>query len=778
MKSPESSHKRARILLLEDNMADAKLCFAGLARAGFECDGEVVSTGKDFTARVQAQQYDLILADFRLPDWTGLEAVQWLRSSGFTLPFILVTGTLGDELAIECIQAGVSDYVLKDHLERLPIVVERALEAHRAREERDRAESELRASEEQYRLLFEANPNPMWVYSTETLRFLAVNATAVADYGYSRGEFLSMTVKDIRLPADVPRFLEEHKKTLDSLEPSRQVWEHVKKDGSRIEVAISSAPILFRNHKARLVLAEDITDSLRAEAALRETTQSYQSIVEGAPFGILQTEVRRVSMANPALAAILGYESEAELQPLNLAMNIYCDSNDCLQDLQKYDSGMGRVVDLEAKWRRKDGNPITVRCRGRTIPTKAGQPLRYEIFVENITEQRSLEQQFRQAQKMEAIGRLAGGVAHDFNNLLMIMTSYAQLIEDCATDSGKVTRYATQIRDAARKAASVTKQLLAFSRKQIQELRVLNLDGVVSEFGKMLPQLLGEDVEMAIKTAPAECLVYADRGQIEQVIMNLVVNARDAMPSGGKLTIETGIVQLDEQYSRRHAVQVSSGSYAMLAVTDNGIGMDAETQARIFEPFYTTKEPGKGTGLGLATVYGIVKQSNGVVWVYSELGKGTTFKVYLPLAQTAVEAESPSSAEQGPITGGSETILMVEDEPLLREANREFLEVKGYRVLEASNGAEALQICQTHQGPIDLLLTDVIMPGISGIELAKSVLASRPAIRVVYMSGYTDQTVDKRALAPSAMFLQKPCSLALLAQAIRTAIGPPRKGSN
>jgi PAS domain S-box-containing protein len=553
----------------------------------------------------------------------------------------------------------------------------------------------------------------------------------------------------------------------------------VKKDGSRIEVRLTSTPILFRNRKGRLVLAEDISDTLRAEAELRESTQNYQSIVEDAPFGILQTELTRVSMANPALAAILGYESQAELQQLNLAINIYCNSIDCQQDLRKYKSGLGKVVDSEAKWRRKDGSPITVKCCGRAIPRREGHPPRYEIFVENITEQRSLEQQFRQAQKMEAIGRLAGGVAHDFNNLLMIITSYAQLIGDFATDPEKVNRYVAQIREAAKRAVSVTKQLLAFSRKQIQELRVLNLNVVVSEFGKMLPQLLGEDVEMVIKNSPEECLVYADRGQMEQVIMNLVVNARDAMPSGGKLTIETGIVQLDEQYSRQHTIHLPFGYYAMLAVSDNGLGMNAETQARIFEPFFTTKEPGKGTGLGLATVYGIVKQSNGVVWVYSELGKGTAFKVYLPLAQTAVKAESPSTAEEGPaITGGSETILIVEDEPLLRAANREFLDAKGYHVLEASNGAEALHVCQTHQGPIEVLITDVVMPGISGIELAKSVLAVRPEIRVVYMSGYTDQTVDKRALAPDAKFLQKPCSLALLALTIRMAIEAPRRRDN
>jgi two-component system, cell cycle sensor histidine kinase and response regulator CckA len=775
MKSPESHHRRARVLLLEDNKADAKLCFSELARAGFECDSEVVSTAKEFTERLQSQPYDLILADFRLPDWSGLEAVRWLRSSGFTVPFILVTGTLGDELAIECIKAGANDYVLKDNLERLPIAVRRALDEHKLREDRDRAEVELRTSEEQYRLLFEANPNPMWVYSPETLQFLAVNQTAVKHYGYSRREFLSMTLKEIRPPEEVARFLEQNEKTRDSAGTDRQVWQHVKKDGSRIEVQISSAPILFGKHKARLVLAEDITDSLRAEAALRETTQSYQSIVEGAPFGILRTQAAQISMANPALTAILGYESQADLQRVNLAIGVYCDSNEGLKDLQKYKSAMGGVVNSEAKWRRKDGSPITVRCSGRAIPSKETQPLSCEIFVENITEQRLLEEQFRQAQKMEAIGRLAGGVAHDFNNLLMIMTSYAQLIEDGVTDSAKVMRYATQIQDAARKAASVTRQLLAFSRKQIQELRILNLGVVVSEFGKMLPQLLGEDVDLVVKAAVEECLVYADRGQIEQVIMNLAVNARDAMPQGGKLIIETAIVQLDEQYSRQHAVQVPSGTFAMLAVSDTGLGMDAKTQARIFEPFFTTKEPGKGTGLGLATVYGIVKQSNGAVWVYSEIGKGTTFKVYLPLARTAMEVEPPRATEEGPIPGGSETILLVEDEPRLRAASREFLEAKGYRILEASTGAEALSICQAHDGSIDLLITDIILPGISGIELATCVSKTLPEMRIVYMSGYTDQTVDKGALAPGAVFLQKPCSLPLLARTIRAAIDTPRK---
>jgi two-component system cell cycle sensor histidine kinase/response regulator CckA len=766
-----------RILLLEDNPADAKLCIRTLRSAGIQFQEEVCRSSIEFMERVRAGAFNLILGDYRLPDWTGLEAIRWLRSSGFTTPFVLVTGTLGDELAIECIKAGASDYVLKENLERLPIVVQRALDEQQLREQRDRAEEELRTSEEQYRLLFEANPNPMWVYSSEDLRFLAVNETAVGHYGHSRGEFLSMAVKDVYPEEELTRFLQCQKMLLDSPMTEREVWKHRKKDGSIIDVEVTSAPILFRGLKARLVLASEITDRLRAEAAFRESTESYRSVVEGAPYGIFQAEQGgRVSMANPALATMLGYDSPADLLHRNISSDIYWNPAECRQNLQSYQAALGGVVSSEARWNRKDGSPITVRLSGRAIQSIDPPRLFFEVFVENITEQRLLEQQFRQAQKMEAIGRLAGGVAHDFNNLLMIILSYAQLIEDSATDPQKVTRHALEIRQAAYKAALVTKQLLAFSRRQIQELRVLNISAVVTEFAKMLPPLLGEDIDLAIKPTQEECLVYADRGQIEQVIMNLVVNARDAMPNGGRLTIETANVDLDEQYSRQHGAHVSAGRYAMFAITDDGQGMDAQTQARIFEPFFTTKEPGKGTGLGLATVYGIVKQSNGFVWVYSEIGKGTTFKIYLPHIQLPITPDLPSPAEDEPIPGGNETILIVEDEARLRAANRLFLEAKGYTILEASNGAEALDIFATYSQQIHLVLTDIVMPGMSGTKLGKSVLATRPDIRVIYMSGYPDQTVDAGALAADSIFLQKPFTLAHLAKTIRATLNSvPKK---
>jgi two-component system cell cycle sensor histidine kinase/response regulator CckA len=758
------------ILILEDNSADAQLSIRVLKNAGFQIHADVCSTPGEFAERVRSSPPNLILGDYRLPNWSGLEAVRWLHASGFAIPFVLVTGVLGDELAIECLKAGVNDYVLKNNLERLPIAVRRALEEQRVRDQRDRAEEELRSSEEQYRLLFEANPNSIWVYDSETFRFLAVNETAVKQHGYSRDEFMAMTVGDIRHQEDVLSFPERHQDTLASLATDREVRKHRKKDGSTIDVQVISAPIQFRKCKACLMLAEETSVRLRAESALRDSIERYRSIVEGAPYGIFQSDPNgRLLTANPALAAILGYTSLAEVLGLNVATDIYWNSADRQHDLRKYEAGLGAVVALEATWRRKNGLPMSVKLSGRAIQSKGQGVIVYEVFVENITEQRILEERVRQGHKMEAIGRLAGGVAHDFNNLLMVILSFSQLITDCATDPQRVIRYVAQIQEAAHKATSVTKQLLAFSCMQTQELRVLNLNVLVTEFGKMLAGLVAKDVDLVIKIAQEECLVYADQEQVERVLMNLAMNALDAVPNGGKLMIETANVELDEQYSRQNSIHVPPGRYTMLSLTDNGLGMDAQTQSRIFEPFFTTKAPGKGTGLGLATVYGLVKQNNGFVCVDSELGKGSTFKIYLPNVKTASEIK-PLRSEEDTTPHGFETILIVEDAAPLRAANKEFLESMGYRVLEASDGDEALRICATCQVPIDLLLTDMVMPGIGGAELAKSILATHPEIRIIYMSGSTDQTADSGPLPSDAIFLQKPCNVVLVARKIRAVL--------
>ena len=392
----------------------------------------------------------------------------------------------------------------------------------------------------------------------------------------------------------------------------------------------------------------------------------------------------------------------------------------------------------------------------------------------DITDRKQLEEQLRQAQKMEAVGRLAGGIAHDFNNLLMVIQGYSDLLVERLPDGDPLRRNAEQIQMASQRASSLTRQLLAFSRKQMLAPKILNVQSVVAEMEKILRRLIGEDVQLETSSAPDLGLIKADRSQIEQVILNLAVNARDAMPQGGRLTIETANVELDASYSHPPAV-LSPGRYVMLAVTDNGCGMDAETQAHVFEPFFTTKEKGKGTGLGLATVYGVVKQSGGYVWVYSEPGRGTSFKIYLPrIEETAVPAGRDSKSEMQIPERGSETILLVEDEKGVRELAREYLASSGYTVIEAEDGHTALELAAMHVGPIHLLLTDVVMPGISGRELAERVSQIRPGIKIIYMSGYTDQAVVHHGiLRNDAVLLQKPFTLMTLAAKLREMLAVP-----
>jgi len=473
-------------------------------------------------------------------------------------------------------------------------------------------------------------------------------------------------------------------------------------------------------------------------------------------------------MVNPALVTMLEYESEADLLQLTSSAAIFCKPEDSICQPEKYSPGED-TVGVEANLKRKDGVHLTVRLSGRRIRSEDEETTGYEVFVENITEQRHLERQLLQAQKMEAVGQLAGGVAHDFNNLLMVINGFAQLIRDSATDPEKITQYATQINEAGTKAASVTKQLLAFSRSQVQDLKVLDVNVLISDLGEMLPRFLGEDVEMVVAPYHAACLVFADQAQIEQVIMNLVLNARDAMPKGGRVTIAAERVHLDQTYFASHDVRMEAGHYVMLSVTDTGCGIDPAIRARVFEPFFTTKERGKGTGLGLATVYGIVKQSAGLVWVYSEVGQGTAFKVYLPEAQREIQVANKPTVIESELRG-SETILIVEDEKGIRDVTCGYLRAKGYQVLQAPNPAEALRVLAEAEEPIHLILTDMIMPGGSGPELAASVRNLGLRLPVIFMSGYADRSLDREPLGSESIFLQKPFSLTTLAGAVRSAL--------
>jgi signal transduction histidine kinase len=430
--------------------------------------------------------------------------------------------------------------------------------------------------------------------------------------------------------------------------------------------------------------------------------------------------------------------------------------------------------EVEATWKRKVGQPITVQLSVRAIRNAAREVEYYETFVRDVTEQRQLEVQLLQAQKLEAVGRLAGGVAHDFNNLLTVILSYSSLMIEDNEIPPHALESMQEIKKAAEGAAGLTKQLLAFSRQQVLQPQVLDVNSVVQSTQKLLNRLIGEDVKLITNFAPNLGVARLDPGQVGQIIMNLAVNARDAMPTGGILTIETANVEMDLTYVRGHPV-AQAGHYVMLAVSDTGIGMDASTQARIFEPFFTTKETGKGTGLGLATVYGIVKQSGGFIWVYSEPARGTSFKIYFPRLADAPAEPGAESAAPSPAPRGTETVLVVEDVTAVRGVAREMLERSGYRVLEAANGDQALRVAAKHSGPIDLLLTDVVMPGISGRVLAKQLADLRPQMRVLYMSGYTDDAVVNHGmLEPGISYLQKPFTRDGLARKVHEVLRSPR----
>ena len=480
----------------------------------------------------------------------------------------------------------------------------------------------------------------------------------------------------------------------------------------------------------------DLTESKKAEEALRHSEAELRSFVEHAPYGIGTIGVRedRFLHANPALVRLLGYPSEGEVLALKVSRDLYADGEAGGFRAQPTRADFFNAV--EFTWKRKDGKPVIVRASGRRVRPDGGGDV-IEIIAEDVTSRRLLEEQLRHTQKMEALGQLAGSVAHDFNNLLGVIIGYSELLSADLGSEGLLSARLETIKKAGVRAASLTSQLLAFSRRQVLQPRVLNLNSLVSETQRMLQRLMGEDIEQKVVLDPALGKTKADPGQMVQVIMNLAVNARDAMPKGGKLTIETANVSF-EDVTTFYGVDVPPGQYVLLSVTDTGTGMDAETLGRLFEPFFTTKEPGKGTGLGLATVYGIVKQSGGYVFADSEQRKGTTFRVYLPQVDRPVEDVSPPPKKMADLPSGSATFLVVEDERAFRELLRDGLQSRGYHVLVASNGVEALQVADQHNGPIRMLITDVIMPQMSGPELAKSLTKVRDNIDVLYMSGYAD----------------------------------------
>jgi two-component system, cell cycle sensor histidine kinase and response regulator CckA len=511
---------------------------------------------------------------------------------------------------------------------------------------------------------------------------------------------------------------------------------------------------------------EDITERKHMDESLRQTYAWQEALFEGSRDGILiSDEKSHIMAANEAACKLTGYSKEELLRMQASELQEEADIS-ILENIHKRILS-GEDIQGETKITTKAGCNIDVEF-GHHRVLISGVPYIHSI-VRDISSRKHLEAQLLQAQKMEAIGALAGGVAHDFNNLLSVIKGYTELLLDEFDQNDPRRKDLQQIEKAAHRAASLTSQLLAFSRKQILQPEILDLNASINDMSIMLRRLIGEHIELIINAQTNLGLINADPGQIQQIVLNLAVNARDAMPRGGKLIIETSDVEVEERYVKEHPL-VQPGSYVMAAISDNGIGMDAETKARIFEPFFTTKEKGKGTGLGLSTVYGIVKQSNGFIWVYSEPGKGTTFKVYFPRMKGKV-SQIANARDSIVATMGTETVLLVEDEDSVRALAGRILCERGYNVLQAENGMEALKMAQELSGKIDLVVTDVVMPGISGAVLVARLESMRPGIKSLYISGYTDTAiVDHGILDSKVAFLQKPFTIQNFAQKVREVI--------
>ena len=517
---------------------------------------------------------------------------------------------------------------------------------------------------------------------------------------------------------------------------------------------------------AGLSLAPTAARRRRAESALREANENLNAVIQASPLAIYTLDAASVVRSwNPAAEALYAWRAD-EVVGRELP-TITHDREDHLRLRERALRGE-TLRGVEVARRRKDGSPLTISLSVAPLHDASGRVTGMLSIAADLTEMRQLEGQYRQAQKMEAVGRLAGGIAHDFNNLLTaILGTASLLLEDIGPDS-RARLDIQEIEKAAKRAAGLTRQLLIFSRQQVLEPRVVNVNALVTNLEKLLRRLIGEDVELRTVLAAEGGTVRADPGQLEQAIVNLVVNARDAMPTGGLLTVETANVELDDSYGQSH-VPAQAGRYVLLAVSDTGVGMDAGTKARLFEPFFTTKGPGRGTGLGLATVYGIVKQSGGYIWAYSEVGQGSTFKIYLPQVTAAPDAVESLPSATIPI-GGSETVLLVEDQDEVRTLARRVLEARGYTVLTARNGQEALDAA-ADEHRVHVLVTDVVMPGMNGRELARLVTATRQNVKVLFVSGYTGEAVHQRGLLePGVAFLQKPFTAEQLARKVREVL--------
>ncbi len=639
-----------RLLIADDDPDDLELCLRSLESSGIEFQAETVSTKEEFEKRLKERPFDVVLSDYRMKSWTGMDALAMAREIHPEIPLILLSGTLGDEMAVECIKLGVTDYVLKHQLARLPMAIRRAQEEKTHREAEIKAVAALRESEEHYRTLVENAPEAIVVFDVKKSTFVDCNGKATRLFGRSRDELMQSgpgVISSLLQPDGRPSEAasrEQIKRALDGDTPSFE-WMCRNSQGKEFPAEMHLVRLPSATHLLVRGSITDISERKRAEKAIRESEARYRALVDHAAYGIFWTlePEGKLLHVNPALAEMLGYESTEDLLAVEFTRLLYCDPSEQATIVSEY-MRHGRA-EATVEWKRKDGKIVTVRINGRKATYPDGKLECAEVTVENVTERIALEKQLIQAQKFEGIGQLAGGIAHDFNNMIGAILGWAELGIDETEVGSRLRRHFEKVYQQGKRAAALTRQLLAFARRQILEPRNVDLNHTAVETLSLLEKVIGSNIEIKATLAPDLALVRADPTQVEQVMMNLCINARDAMPAGGSLIIETSNIKLDEAFCALQPL-ARPGEYAVLSVTDSGTGMDSATLDRIFEPFFTTKELGKGTGLGLATVYGIVRQHGGFLNVYSELGKGSTFRSYFPVStDVSAPAKRPRTVD-------------------------------------------------------------------------------------------------------------------------------------
>ena len=888
-------NQHLRILHLEDEPDYSQLTRDLLAKEGIDAVVVLATSRAEFESALTNGEFDIVLADYTLPTFTGIQALEIVQAKTPQTPFLLVSGTIGEQAAIESLRAGATDYVLKHSPERLVPAVRRAVEEARERMRRRHAETEvirrerhfrglsdnsldivtllngegvfqynspsvkrvlgyepseligqsafalihpdelpavlgrfqeglghpedtvtlefrfrhrdgswvhleavgqsrladpdvaavvvnsrdvtarrriereLRESEQRFRDLFEDSPDAIFVEGPDG-NVLDANQAACRLHGVGREKLVGMNVLDL-VPVEKRRkVLRDFRRLVDG-EITRVEGESVSVDGRMTPVEIHATPIEYRGGPAVLLHVRDISERKHTEAALRSSERLFHSVWENSVEGKRLTDGRGDIVAvNEAFCKLVGM-SRAELEGKPFTV-IYADTEQPERILKKYRQDfLDRVIEhhIECCLTLRTGANVMLEQTNSVVELR-GQPTVLLASFRDLTAQKQLEDQLRHSQRMDAVGQLAGGVAHDFNNILTVIHGHASLLLGRGGLAGATSRSAQQILQAAERAANLTRQLLTFSRRQVMQQRRLDLNEVVGNMTKMLGRILGEDIALELSYWPEPPVIQADAGMMEQVLLNLAVNARDAMPHGGHLSIRISVQDLETPHTSQHT-EARPGRFVCLTVADSGTGIAPEILQRIFEPFFTTKEVGKGTGLGLATVYGIVKQHQGWVEVESQIGRGATFRVYLPTARAFADGEEESPLETA-VRGGNETILVVEDEQPVRELVCSLLKGQGYRILAAKSGASALQVWRDHKDEVAMLLTDVVMPDqMNGRELAEKLWADRPDLKVIFTSGYgTDIVGSDWVQRHGLQYVQKPYHPHKLAMTVRDCL--------